>query len=166
MGDMNYRINGIAKSVLQLMNKNMYEVLRYNDQLFIEMAIGSIPSMLKEGKIEFAPTYKRRANTNTEFAMSRTPSWTDRILFAFNPKTCDLSQKVYDANNGVAMSDHRPVFSQFQLTFDLCGDGFGKGSAEVEQSLDNLELSYRNEDLHVNKKQELTEVKNEQRIGV
>ena len=43
MGDLNYRINGNAKSVLQLMNKDLYEILRYNDQLFIEMKIGTIP---------------------------------------------------------------------------------------------------------------------------
>jgi len=33
---------------------------------------------------------------------------------------------VYDSNNTVTLSDHRPVFAQFMLTFDLYGEGFGK----------------------------------------
>jgi len=60
MGDFNYRINGNTSTIFELMKQDMYEILKYNDQLFIEMMIGKIPKILKEGKIEFAPTYKRR----------------------------------------------------------------------------------------------------------
>jgi hypothetical protein len=113
MGDFNYRINGNPKSVIELMKQDLYDVLRYNDQLFIEMKIGTVPTCLKEGVIEFAPTYKRRVGSNTEYAVSRVPAWTDRVLFAYNSQKCELTQKIYDSNNHVTLSDHRPVFAQF-----------------------------------------------------
>ena len=48
MGDFNYRINGNTSSVLELMNQDMYDILKYNDQLFIEMKLGRIPKVLQE----------------------------------------------------------------------------------------------------------------------
>ena len=71
MGDFNYRINGNTGTIFELMKQDMYEILKYNDQLFIEMMIGKIPKVLKEGKVEFAPTYKRRQNSSTEFSLNR-----------------------------------------------------------------------------------------------
>ena len=55
------------------------------------MRLGRIPRVLKEGVIEFAPTFKRRPKMNTEFALKRIPSWTDRILFAHKKDLCKLS---------------------------------------------------------------------------
>lgn len=72
-----------------------------------------------EGKIQFAPTYKRKPGTNDVISTKRNPSWTDRILFRSNPESCTLLQKSYDSNNLLVLSDHRPVFSQFLLTFKL-----------------------------------------------
>lgn len=37
-----------------------------------------------EGKIEFAPTFKRKPNDNKAYGMKRNPSWTDRILYKCN----------------------------------------------------------------------------------
>ena len=72
------------------MSQDFYEVLRYNDQLFIEKQIGNIPRYLKEGPIEFAPTFKRKPGSNTEYKMKRNPSWTDRILYHFDTNVCDV----------------------------------------------------------------------------
>lgn len=72
-----------------------------------------------EGKIKFAPTYKRKPGINNEISVKRNPSWTDRILFQFDSANCNLMQKSYDSNNLVTLSDHRPVFSQFLLNFKL-----------------------------------------------
>ena len=91
MGDFNYRINGEQSQVLAMMQQNMYDLLRCNDQLNLEMKLGRMPRILKEGTIEFAPTFKRRPNKNTEFNLKRMPSWTDRILFANNPDKCQLA---------------------------------------------------------------------------
>lgn len=88
----------------------MYVDLLYNDQLCFEMKIGRIKGFY-EGKIRFAPTYKRRPNKNTELSFKRNPAWTDRILYKYNENECLLIQKSYDSNNLVMLSDHRPVFS-------------------------------------------------------
>jgi hypothetical protein len=37
-----------------------------------------------EGKIKFAPTYKRRPGANDVISTKRNPSWTDRILYRFD----------------------------------------------------------------------------------
>ena len=41
-------------------------------------------------------------------------------------------QKSYDSNNNVKFSDHRPVFSQFELRYNFC-DGFA-----TLKSIENL----------------------------
>ena len=104
------------------MAQDFYEVLKFNDQLFIEKNIGNIPRHLKQGNIEFAPTFKRKVGSNTEFKMKRNPSWTDRVLYHFDPAVCDVVLKSYDSHNLVGLSDHKPVFAQFLVTFDLHGD--------------------------------------------
>lgn len=58
MGDFNYRINGVMGAISHAMKNDMYEVLAFNDQLYIEKKIGRIAWEFKEGNIEFAPTYK------------------------------------------------------------------------------------------------------------
>ncbi len=77
---------------------------------------------MQEGNIEFAPTFKRKPNSNTEFKMKRNPSWTDRVLYYHDSSVCEVSLKSYDSNNLVGLSDHKPVFAQFLVTFDLHGD--------------------------------------------
>ena len=65
-----------------------------------------------EGKIEFAPTFKRKPNDNRAYSIKRNPSWTDRILYKCNcsketgettetchPENCRLKLKSYDSNN-------------------------------------------------------------------
>ena len=47
------------KSIVQAMAQDYYEVLYYNDQLFIEKHLNNVPKWLNEGKIQFAPTFKR-----------------------------------------------------------------------------------------------------------
>lgn len=69
------------------------------------------------------------------------------MLFAFNDSTCELSQKVYDSNNSVTLSDHRPVFAQFLLTFDICGEGFGKTNSMMEKSIADVDVSYKDTDI-------------------
>jgi hypothetical protein len=93
------------------MAQDYYDVLTYNDQLYLEMQLGNIPKWLKEGKIEFAPTFKRKPNDNYSYNTKRNPSWTDRILHYHNFKVCTLTLKSYDCNNTVNLSDHRPVFA-------------------------------------------------------
>ena len=62
------------------MSKNMYEVLLYNDQLYIERKIGRIAEDFEEGEINFAPTYKLVKNADL-YNLARLPGWTDRIIY-------------------------------------------------------------------------------------
>ena len=118
VGDLNYRINGCLGSIIAAINRNMYEDLLFNDQLIFEFKTGRVTGF-NEGKIMFAPTYKRQPGSNKNVSLKRNPSWTDRILFKHNAETCQLVQKSYDSNNLVTLSDHRPVFSQFVLQYNL-----------------------------------------------
>jgi len=92
----------------------MFEVLKFNDQFYLERKLGRIARGFQEGDVEFAPTFKRLFNS-FDYNAKRIPSWTDRIIFY---KTNDnLIQKSYDSNNLIGMSDHKPVFSQFLLKY-------------------------------------------------
>ena len=42
--------------------------------------------------------------------MGRNPGWTDRILY----RGC-LQIQLYDSNNLIGLSDHRPVYAQFTV---------------------------------------------------
>lgn len=67
--------------------------------------------------MEFAPTYKY-VNKTDEFDMrKRTPAWCDRVLYKC--RTNNLAQLSYDSNNNIKISDHRPVFSQFEVKFEF-----------------------------------------------
>ncbi len=99
----------------------MYEVLLDNDQLLIERKIGRIAHNFKEGEICFAPTYKA-LKYQDGYNWTRIPGWTDRILY-YSKEESALVQYSYDSNNLLKLSDHRPVFSQFEFNYTFT-DGF------------------------------------------
>ena len=69
----------------------------------------------KEGNFtNFAPTFKIKPE-NDIYSPKRNPAWTDRILYKGDAKVVQLMN--YDSNNLLKMSDHRPVFAQFE--FDM-----------------------------------------------
>ncbi len=80
MGDLNYRLTGHLKTIIEAIKLNMFEDLLFNDQLIFEMKTGRIKGFT-EGKIKFAPTYKRKPGKNDEISVKRNPSWTDRIIY-------------------------------------------------------------------------------------
>ena len=68
---------------------------------------------MKEGHITFDPTYKYdedsdRYDTSSKF---RVPSWTDRILY----NDQESMQQVYYGRAELRFSDHRPVYSLFEV---------------------------------------------------
>ena len=76
-----------------------------------------IPNDFKEGIIEFAPTYKYVNKTDDFDTRKRNPAWWDRVLYKWRNE--NLTQASYDSNNNIKISDHRPVFSQFEIKFDF-----------------------------------------------
>ncbi|TYZ60324.1 hypothetical protein PybrP1_012277, partial [[Pythium] brassicae (nom. inval.)] len=115
-GDLNYRINGTRRMVDLLLLRNQFDVLRFNDQLQIEMSKGSVFAHFREGPLHFRPTYKfdKRSNAYDSSAKQRIPSWTDRILFLSNDKPGDIETLSYRSQMSFQSSDHRPVGAAFQ----------------------------------------------------
>ena len=66
---------------------------------------------IKEGEINFPPTYKYKKNTNSYNIEKRVPSWTDRILYKNNKNIRIL---LYDRVN-LNLSDHKPIFGLFEI---------------------------------------------------
>ena len=67
-----------------------------------------------EHKIKFLPTYKYYKGFNFYNVSKRLPSWTDRILFKENGF---IKSIIYDRIN-VHYSDHKPVFSIFEINYE------------------------------------------------
>lgn len=76
-----------------------------------------------EGPIEFAPTYKFEKGQD-RYASKRIPAWCDRILWVSPPHPAvSIKQLVYTSScNTPPVSDHRPVFSEFKITYNQCWD--------------------------------------------
>ncbi|GAB9471951.1 Inositol polyphosphate 5-phosphatase [Globisporangium polare] len=125
-GDLNYRVNGTRRMVDLLLLHNKHDVLRFNDQLQIEMAKGHVFNHFKEGPLHFRPTYKfdKHSNVYDSSSKQRIPSWTDRILYLSNDKAADIEILSYRAQMTFQTSDHRPVGAAFQVSF--------KGNAEQQ----------------------------------
>ena len=109
LGDMNYRVAATNSEVVnELIQNDMWEVLKANDQLDIEKKLKRVAVGYNEGSINFAPTFKFERGTDL-YNKKRESSWTDRILFRSNNGL--LKQVNYDSNNLLKLSDHRPVFA-------------------------------------------------------
>ena len=117
LGDMNYRINGPKDAVEYLIAQNNLEVLLNSDQLNIERKGRRFPTTLLEGEIKFQPTYRFDHGTDTydTSRKQRIPGWCDRILYR-GRKDC-LKVKRYASAMDVRISDHKPVFAEFELKF-------------------------------------------------
>ena len=68
---------------------------------------------IKESNILFYPTYKYAKKTNNYNISKREPSWTDRILFKGSKS---IKSVLYNRIN-VDYSDHKPVFSIFEINY-------------------------------------------------
>jgi hypothetical protein len=79
---------------------------------------GNLLTDLQEGELIFVPTYKFDANTTyyDRSKKGRTPGWTDRVLYKYKKKgDSNVTLMSYDSINATMISDHRPVFAQFQV---------------------------------------------------
>ena len=121
MGDLNYRLNNNKIEINKIRNDYL-ELLEFDQLSFEKRRIKLISNLgFKEGKINFLPTFKYRNNTD-EFDVrniKKQPAWTDRILYT-KRETCfgilDVEQIEYDSMQNIIMSDHKPVYSYFNLS--------------------------------------------------
>ena len=141
-GDFNYRIGlsydkarALAQDVAHggARAEDALGKLYENDQLNIQMVQGNCFQFYREGRVGFLPTYKYDLGKD-EFDSSdkqRIPAWTDRILFKVNQKNLgvgeELGTKLRQVEYGSVMvmrfSDHRPVYSIFEMGVRVVDEG-------------------------------------------
>jgi len=130
LGDFNYRIGTKSEDARDLIGiykhangegpkaENALHDLYRNDQLNIQMVAGQTFPFYTEGAINFLPTYKfDLGNDNYDTSeKARIPAWTDRILYKLDAtKGTDMRQTEYMSVMDLRFSDHRPVFSTFNI---------------------------------------------------
>ncbi|KAK5090587.1 Inositol-1,4,5-trisphosphate 5-phosphatase 1 [Lithohypha guttulata] len=130
LGDFNYRIGTRPEYARDLIDTyrqangqgpkavNALHDLYKDDQLNIQMVAGQTFPFYQEGAIKFLPTYKfDLGNDNYDTSeKARIPAWTDRILYKIDPtKGTDMRQTEYTSVMNLRFSDHRPVYSTFNV---------------------------------------------------
>ena len=101
---------------------NDLKSLHAHDQLRQEQSAGRTLHGLLEAEIKFKPTYKYIVGEKSEYkAKKRTPSWTDRVLYASwadgsNEKRAQSPEVVaYRAIQELTLSDHKPITAVIDL---------------------------------------------------
>ncbi|RLV90622.1 Phosphatidylinositol 45-bisphosphate 5-phosphatase INP51 [Spathaspora sp. JA1] len=119
LGDFNYRIVLPISSVKQLIDAEKYGKLFEFDQLNKEMANGETFPFFHELEIKFPPTYKFDNGTKVydTSEKQRIPAWTDRILYQSRANV--IKPLIYNSNQELIFSDHRPVYAMFTITVDV-----------------------------------------------
>ncbi|CAD5209770.1 unnamed protein product [Bursaphelenchus xylophilus] len=114
-GDFNYRINLPSEEVKSMVRNCEFERLQESDQLLQQLNQGNVFVGFKEGRLNFAPTYKYDTFSDDYDTSEkcRAPAWTDRVLW-FNEKDMDVHQ-IHYGRSELKTSDHRPVAAIFDL---------------------------------------------------
>lgn len=122
LGDFNYRIDLQNEHVKNLIKAGSFQKLFEYDQLNRQMASGESFPFFNEMEITFPPTYKFDNNTKVydTSEKQRIPAWTDRILSMSKGET--LKQEVYDCEEDVIFSDHRPVYAIFKASVAMINE--------------------------------------------
>lgn len=126
LGDFNFRIGLQNDTVKSLIDSKQYHKLFEYDQLNKQMANGETFPFFDEMEIKFPPTYKFDNNTKTYDSSDkqRIPAWTDRILSLSRGKI--LKQEVYDCDEEITFSDHRPVYAIFKASVNMINEAVKK----------------------------------------
>lgn len=131
LGDFNYRLGNISyEDAINCIKQEDFQTLLRYDQLRKEMKAGRVFQGMREGLLNFPPTYKfdrgeQSLHGYDSSEKRRVPAWCDRILFRDNRSgkstKCDLSCPVvssiewYNACMAITESDHKPVMCMFNL---------------------------------------------------
>ncbi|KZO97869.1 inositol polyphosphate phosphatase [Calocera viscosa TUFC12733] len=113
-GDLNFRLSQAPESS-QLLSQDGREQLREYDQLYMAKEAGRTLHGLQEGEFwRFRPTYKYVLGSEDQYYGKRTPSWTDRILFASHDDV-PIKPLIYTSIQSYTTSDHKPVMALLLL---------------------------------------------------
>lgn len=146
-GDMNYRVDMDAVVAQNLATSAEFATIIKNDQLDQQKKNGKILVAFHEDPITFAPSYKYIIGTETfdlspqSNTKSRTPSYTDRIFYTPHSNLKPLS---YGSLMSFAISDHKPVYAQYEITAQFINQSTRKTVVQdVLKQSDNQENSSR-----------------------
>jgi hypothetical protein len=118
LGDLNFRIDLPREEVEQKIKEKKWDYLYQFDQLQTAKSSRRIFKDFREGKIEFAPTYKYDIGTTIydTSEKKRCPAWTDRILYKApaNSAFGCVDLEMYNRCE-LFVSDHRPVKAVFSV---------------------------------------------------
>lgn len=115
-GDFNYRIELPVDECKALISNANWSTLTTFDQLTRERQLGHAFGSFREGKLDFAPTYKYDLFSDDwdTSEKCRCPAWTDRVLY--HGECCDLLH--YGRVETLKTSDHRPVVALIKIEVD------------------------------------------------
>ncbi len=116
-GDLNFKIDFYKEDITNENSIKPSEIIQYKDILLKRDELINFLSEfknVKEGKINFLPTYKFIKHSDKYDLSKRIPAWTDRILFG-NKNLNDINQIFYDSISEINISDHKPVSSLFAI---------------------------------------------------
>jgi hypothetical protein len=132
IGDLNARVMAPRSEVDELVDARQWtsgnEQLRGRDQLLqlLNASPGSAKSdspvglwpLFSEAPIYFPPTYKfdSKSDTYDSSKKQRVPSWTDRVLWKTDENIVSVA---YSSVPSLNISDHRPIFGQFEVAVNL-----------------------------------------------
>jgi hypothetical protein len=112
-GDLNFRLDLDNNSVRNLIAKNSLKTLFDFDQFQKTQQVNYNLNILKEGALNFNPTYKYDIDSDEyDIKAKRIPSWCDRIFFK---NTTMITQICYNRKEYI-YSDHKPVYSLFEVS--------------------------------------------------
>jgi len=132
-GDLNFRLDlpdthplygpdNQQALISALHNESEREELKEYDQLRVEHKKGTAFVGLREGEFwKFKCTYKYGIGEVDKYSSLRTPSWTDRVLYATHaddpetPEKSNITNLLYTSVPGYTTSDHKPVVSLLLL---------------------------------------------------
>ncbi|KAF8506357.1 inositol polyphosphate phosphatase [Hysterangium stoloniferum] len=122
LGDLNFRLDiptaHPLRSDLVRLNQHLSTgegraELKEYDQLLIERRKGTIFQGMSEAEFwQFKCSYKFKIGTVDQYSTKRTPSWTDRILYATytdSPDTSKVIPLLYTSIPSYTTSDHKPI---------------------------------------------------------
>eukprot|EP00927_Polykrikos_kofoidii_P068346 TRINITY_DN63721_c0_g1_i1.p1 TRINITY_DN63721_c0_g1~~TRINITY_DN63721_c0_g1_i1.p1 ORF type:complete len:519 (+),score=76.48 TRINITY_DN63721_c0_g1_i1:88-1644(+) len=125
MGDLNPRVGASRRDVDDWLSSDNYAECLARDQLLPLLRADASQAdnaglwpQFEEAVISFPPTYKFDPGSDVYDSgkKQRVPSWTDRILWKRDRQIRSLA---YDSISKLMCSDHRPIFSQFEVTADF-----------------------------------------------
>jgi len=114
---LNYRIDLERPVVVDLVQKQEYDILYDQDQLRKEMSAGRAFKGWKEEQPLFKPTYRYTKGTDQyNDAKARIPAWCDRILWKLaDQSSMPLKIMTFNSADALKSSDHKPIYGTFKL---------------------------------------------------